>query len=411
MRTPPEKRNEVQKYLAGKFTAALTIKAEEITAALIPTEKAASGNLESQIRATESRRRKWSRIQALYDVGPPPPTHLLVRGNEQTPGLEVSPGFLRVLCSTDAAALAAPSPPFEGLSGRRIALARWLTRSDSPSSALLARVMVNRLWKHLYGEGIVPTQDNFGVQGQPPTHPELLEWLSSELVAEGWRLKPLIRLMTLSTAYRQASHRERVKPTQTTPADPEMIDPANQLLWRMRLRRIEAETVRDAILATSGDLDPACGGPPVLIEASPDGMVTVAQDDPAHPARAFRRSVYLTARRAYNVSLLTVFDQPLVATNCVKRSSSALPLQSLFMINDAFLAEQADHFATRIERSISDSGGDAVEAAFRLALGRKPNPHEIATCRALLRDQTERYRSRGDSPRDCAAPMPALSFA
>ncbi len=170
----------------------------------------------------------------------------------------------------------------------------------------------------------------------------------------------------------------------------------------MRLRRIEAETVRDAILATSGDLVETCGGPPVPIRARPDGMVAVPRDDPAHPTQAFRRSIYLTARRAYNVSLLTVFDQPLVATNCVKRKTSALALQSLFMINDAFLAEQADHFATRVERLTQASGGDPVEPAFRLALARKPNPAELATCRTLLQNQAARFRSRGDSPADSA---------
>ncbi len=396
VRTVPAKRSEVQKYLAGKFGDALSIKPEDITASLLPAEKTAAAGLEARIRATEARRRKWSKIQALYDVGPPPPTHLLLRGNEQTPGPEMSPGFLSVLCESDDAAIAAPSPPFDGTSGRRIALARWLTRPGSPSSALLARVMVNRLWAHLFGEGIVPTQDNFGVQGQPPTNPELLEWLSSELVANGWRLKPLLRLMTVSTAYRQASRREPETAHATSPR-PEAIDPANLLLWRMRLRRIEAETVRDAILATSGDLDLTCGGPPVPIKARPDGMVAVLEDDPAHPAQAYRRSIYLTARRAYNVSLLTVFDQPLVATNCVKRKASALALQSLFMINDAFLAEQADHFATRVERLTRASGGDRVEPAFRLALARKPNPSEAATCRTLLQNQAARFRSRGDS--------------
>ena len=166
-------------------------------------------------------------------------------------------------------------------------LARWLTRPGSPSSALLARVFVNRIWAHLFGEGIVPTQDNFGAQGQPPTHPELLEWLSSELVAGGWRLKPIIRRITLSTAYRQASHcGPDGSNSSLASVDPEMVDPGNQLLWRMRLKRIEAEAVRDAILATSGDLDPLCGGPPVLITASPDGMVRVAQNDAAHPARS-----------------------------------------------------------------------------------------------------------------------------
>jgi hypothetical protein len=204
-------------------------------------------------------------------------------------------------------------------------------------------------------------------------------------------------MMIVSTAYRQASRHE---PEQATGASAlaESIDPGNTLLWRMRLRRIESETIRDAILATSGDLDQTCGGPPVLIKARADGMVTVAQGDPAHPGQAFRRSIYLTARRAYNVSLLTVFDQPLVATNCVQRKTGALALQSLFMINDAFLAEQADHFATRVEGSARAHGVDTVEHAFRLALARKPAPSEIAICRDLLRNQAERFQSRGGSP-------------
>jgi hypothetical protein len=139
-----------------------------------------------------------------------------------------------------------------------------------------------------------------------------------------------------------------------------------------------------------------------MIKATPDGMVRVAQDGPADAARAFRRSVYLTARRAYNLSLLTVFDQPLIATNCVKRIASAVPLQSLFMINDAFLAQQADHFAKRVERLMQACGGDETELAFRMALTRKPNPHEIATCRELLRMQADRYVSNGASPREAA---------
>jgi hypothetical protein len=393
-------RTEVQKYLAGKFASALAVKSEEVKAALMASEKTAVTALETQIRATESRRRKWSKIQALYDVGPPPPTHVLLRGNESTPGAEVSPGFLRVLCATETQAAAATAPTFAGTSGRRAALARWLTRADSRASALLARVMVNRVWKHLYGEGIVPTPDNFGAQGQPPTHPELLEWLSSELIAGGWRLKPILRLMTTSTAYRQASRRE--PSDRKSPGDPEAIDPGNQLLWKMRLRRLEAEAVRDSILATSGDLDTTSGGPPIPIKARPDGMVTVAPDGQTHPAQAFRRSVYLTARRAYNVSLLTVFDQPLIATNCLKRNASALPSQSLFMINDAFLAEQAEHFARRVERSTQPSRDDAAALAFRLAVCRKPNPQEISTCRELLQCQTDRFLSCGHSSSESA---------
>ncbi len=162
--------------------------------------------------------------------------------------------------------------------------------------------------------------------------------------------------------------------------------------------------VRDAILSVSGDLNRKAGGPPVMIQARPDGMVAVANDRLATPADQYRRSVYLLTRRAYNLSLLTVFDQPLVATNCLDRGASALPLQSLFMINDAFLAEQADHFARRVERYRDASGSpeEPVIRAFRIALARDPNRAEMATCGELLHRQTDRGLSAGMPPREAA---------
>jgi hypothetical protein len=356
--------------------------------------------LEIQIVATESSRRKSGRIQALYDVGTPPRTHLFVRGSEQSPSAEVSSGFLRVLCRSDAQAIEAARPPYEGTTGRRLGLARWLTDPDSPASALVARVMVNRLWKNLFGEGLVPTPDNFGAQGQPPTHPELLEWLSCELVESGWRIKPLIRLIMTSTAYRQASRREGA--AASPEMDPQATDPGDELLWRMRLRRIESEVVRDAILAVSGDLDRAAGGPPVPIIARPDGLVEVARDKLARPADRYRRSIYLITRRAYNVSLLTAFDQPLVATNCLKRSASAVPSQSLLMLNDAFLAEQADHFARRVERLSPSSADRTIELAFRLALVRLPRVHEFEVCHELLRRGERLFLDQGTTPKVAA---------
>jgi hypothetical protein len=349
--------------------------------------------------AKESSRRMPVKIQALYDVGAPPRTHLLVRGSEQNPGPEVQAGFLRVLCPSDARAVVSTPPPYDGTTGRRLALARWLTDLDSPASALLARVMVNRIWKNLLGQGLVSTHDNFGAQGLPPTHPELLEWLSCELVEGGWRIKPLIRLIVTSTAYRQASHRDGSMAT--APVDRESLDPSGELLARMRLRRLESEVVRDAILAVSGDLNQAAGGPPVPIVARPDGLVEVARDKLADPADRYRRSVYLTSRRAYNVSLLAAFDQPLVATNCLERKASAVPLQSLFMLNNGFVAEQAEHFARRVERSSPRSPERVIELAFRLALVRRPAAVEIETCRELLcRDEQlflEKGTSRGDA--------------
>ncbi len=260
--------------------------------------------------------------------------------------------------------------------------------------------MVNRIWKNLFGQGLVPTADNFGAQGVPPTHPELLEWLSCELVEGGWRIKPLIRLIMTSTAYRQASHREETGAPSL--ADPESLDPAGELLWRMRLRRLESEVVRDAILAVSGDLKPAAGGPPVAIIARPDGLVEVAKGKLADPADRYRRSIYLTSRRAYNLSILTAFDQPLVATNCLERKASAVPSQSLFMLNDGFLAEQADHFARRVERLSPRSPERMIELAFRLALVRRPVASETETCRELLRRDERLFLEGGLSRGDAA---------
>jgi hypothetical protein len=366
---------------------------------LTSAEKEAARTVEALLAETAASRRTWGKIQALYDVGPPPPTYFLVRGSEQSPGVDVQPGFLRVLCRSDDQAAAAARAPHDGTSGRRTALARWLTGTESPASALLARVMVNRIWQHLFGRGLVPTPDNFGVQGQPPTHPELLEWLSCELVVGGWRIKPLIKLIVTSTAYRQASRRDHAS-TRSTP-DPESIDPGDELLWRMRLRRLESEVVRDAILTVSGDLHRGSGGPPVPIQTRPDGLVEIAGDRLSHPAERYRRSVYLTTRRAYNPSLLTVFDQPLVATNCLERKASAVPSQSLFLFNDAFLAEQAEHFARRLERVAGHRAPAArIELGFRMALARRPLADEAETCRALLREQERLFAARGLTPSD-----------
>src|SRR5262249_15390267 len=155
-------------------------------------DRAAERELGSRISEANSRRRTFDRIQALYDVGPPPPTHLLKRGNHETPGPEVQPGFLSVLCDSPTASVLPEAKRAGPTSGRRTALAKWLTDPQSRASALLARVIVNRIWQHLFGQGIVASPDNFGRLGERPTHPELLEWLSSEFVRNGWRLKPLI---------------------------------------------------------------------------------------------------------------------------------------------------------------------------------------------------------------------------
>jgi cytochrome c553 len=406
--TAADQRNEVQKHLAEKFTGLLSIKPEEVAAALTESERGTVADLESRVATANAGRRSWGKIQALVDLGPPPATYLLIRGDHLTPGPEVAPGFLRVLSRSEGDALASTSPPTEGTSGRRLALARWLTAPDTPASALLARVMVNRLWGQLFGRGIVSTPENFGAQGERPTHPELLDWLSGQFIDGGWRVKPLLRAMLVSDAYRQASRREAPSTGEVDPGavDPGAIDPGNELLWRMRLRRLESEIVRDSLLTVSGRLNPAAGGPPILIEAQPDGAVIVARSKLARPEDEFRRSVYLLGRRAYNLSLLTVFDQPQPATNCLSRDVSAVPLQSLTMLNDEFFRQQAGWLADRVTAASGPSATQRIELAFRYALARRPNPDETTWCGELLADQARLFQQAGQD--EAAASRQAL---
>jgi hypothetical protein len=390
-----------------------------------------------------AQRRRVGRIQALYDVGPAPVTYLLKRGQFETPGPEVEPGFLSVLSDTEHDAVVSqtkPSPSDSGPdSGRRAAFARWLTKPNSRAASLVARVMVNRIWQHLFGQGLVRTPENFGAQGESPTHPELLEWLSAELMTNAhWQVKPLIREIMLSAAYQQASTIaasvssnvgqaaslpfSAARPTSTTlfsatasrapinnwqasslPYEKAAkLDPDNKLLSRMPTKRLEAEVIRDSILAISGRLDSVMGGPPIRLLARPDGLVVVDESKLKRPADANKRSVYLLSRRAYNLSMLTVFDRPLFAVNCPKRDTSVIPLQSLTMLNDQIVAEESVHFATRVAALAPPTADGTVTAAFSLALCRQPDHRELVRCMQFLRQQSDTFRESGDSTRDAS---------
>jgi len=333
--------------------------------------------LEQEIAALNGRRKSFGKIQAAWEAGEPPPTYVFRRGNLTTPGAEVQPGVFAVLTDAQETTRLPAAPTGAKTSGLRTAWARWLTRPDHP---LTARVFVNRVWQHYFGEGIVATSDNFGHLGARPTHPELLDWLANEFVQSGWKIKALHRLIVLSSVYRQSS---------APHPEGNAVDPGNQLLWRMRLRRLESECVRDAVLAASGKLNRTLGGPPVPVEPRPDGMVIVPANKLAKPADAWRRSLYLFARRNYNVTLLNVFDQPVMATNCTRRIHSAVPLQSLTLLNDAFILEQARYFADRVAAGADQE--KQIEAAFELAFARPPTAAEIASSSVFLKKLRERY--------------------
>jgi hypothetical protein len=380
----PKKRTEVQKYLADKLGPLVDVTPGETRKALSPEQKQRIELLNRQIGEQKAGRRSYGKIQAAYEHDETPATHVLLRGNHLTLGPEVEPGTFAVLTDPKSRQ-SIPSNFNAASSGRRTAWAKWLTRPDHP---LTARVFVNRVWQRYFGEGIVATSDNFGHLGARPTHPEILDWLAVEFVQSGWKMKALHRLIVTSSVYCQASSITREHEAQASAA----VDPGNQLLWRQRLRRLESEAIRDAILTTSGALDRTQGGPPVPLEPHEDGMVVV-QTKGLPPAAAYRRSLYLFARRNYNMTLLGVFDQPVMATNCTRRIHSAVPLQSLTLMNDAFLLEQAERFAARVA-DLAPSRDKQIETGFRLALARKPTNEELTSALALLAKVEARYAGR-----------------
>jgi hypothetical protein len=392
---PAESRNEVQRYLVEKLGPAVSVSDEEVAAALTEEERAHIGSCEQRAADAEATRRSYGVVQALYDVGPPPTTFLLRRGDYLNPAEPVEPGVLSVL-DDPAAPLAMPAPQ-EGTatSGRRLALARWLVDPARPSGALTARVAVNRVWARLFGAGIVRTQGNFGRSGAPPSHPELLEFLASEFVRGGWRIKPLVRQIVSSAAYRQ--------PAKVDAPTAQQADPDDVLLWRMRLRRLEAEIVRDSILAASGAIDRRLGGPPLPLDPRADGMVVLKQDALPYPGAQHRRSLYILCRRNYHLSLLDVFDQPVLATNCPERTPSAVVTQSLALLHDEFLLEHAGRMAARVlaesprvgEAPAEPYSATTIAHAFEIALARPAADEEAAWCADFLARQAERHAAAG----------------
>jgi hypothetical protein len=346
------------------------------------TDKAASAKLEGQIQVLNGYRRKLEKIQALWDVGHVPTIRLLQRGSAESPGPKVTPGFLSVVCASGDCAAVRPDATQGQTSGLRLAFAHWLTSRNNP---LTARVIVNRIWQGHFGKGIVETPDNFGKMGSPPTHPELLDWLAVDFMQHGWSAKRLHRLILTSTVYRQSS-RQTAEPRV---AKANQIDPDNHLLWRMNLRRLEAEALRDAVLAVSGKLNVAMGGPAIMLKTWPNGLETVS--DPDAPSGAFRRSVYLLARRTYPLTFLGVFDYPIIDATCPRRVPSATPLQSLTLLNDEFIVQSARDLAERGNRLAGDAEPDPrkIEDVFTLALARSPSKSEIAISEEYLHKQRE----------------------
>ncbi|MFN0055164.1 MAG: PSD1 and planctomycete cytochrome C domain-containing protein [Planctomycetales bacterium] len=388
--TPADKRTEVQKYLADKLGGLLAVKPEEIAAALDEPARQRVATLEQQLAAAQGSRRSYGKIQAIWEVSAPPAAYLYRRGGYETPGPLVAPGFPKILTEAVAPPALAAAPGASS-SGYRTALAQWLVQPRHP---LTARVVVNRVWQQYFGRGIVSTPDNFGRSGALPSHPELLDWLATEFMRSGWSFKKLHRLIMTSAVYRQSSQTSLATAASgastPTAAEPQSEDPDNLLLSRMPLRRLESEIIRDALLAVSGRLDGATGGPPVPVKPLPDGMVVVETQNLPAGQSPFRRSLYLVTRRNYQPTELSVFDQPIVATNCTRRTSAAVALQSLAMLNGQFVTEQSEAFARRVIAAAGSDEPQRIDLAFRLALARSPTAEELELSRQLLARQRQR---------------------
>jgi hypothetical protein len=303
----------------------------------------------------------------------PKATQVLVRGNAALPGKAVEPRFLRVLCSSDTAAEPPPARSPNGQStGLRRRLAEWIA---GPQHPLTARVIVNRLWQHHFGRGIVATPNDFGKTGSPPSHPELLDWLSADLVRGGWRLKRLHRLIVTSETYQQSS---RIHNDQAV-----ALDPDNTLLWRQNLRRLEAEAVRDTILAVSGRLNLKMGGRGIFPTLPKEVLDTQSrpgagwENNMARDEQA-RRSVYIFVKRTLGVPLLDVLDFASPDSSQARRSVTTIAPQALILLNSEFVQEQAAAFADRLIREGGRDPRGNVRRMFRLAVGRLPSAEEEA---------------------------------
>jgi mono/diheme cytochrome c family protein len=348
----------------------------------------------------EAKLRKVPLVHGLTDMRPQPdPHYLLRRGEWNNRGRRVLPNAPAVVNKElEAFKITRPFPDAP-TSGTRLALAKWLTQPNHP---LTARVLVNRVWQQHFGRGIVSTAEDFGKTGVPPTHPELLDWLAVDFVNHGWSMKHLHRMIVNSSAWRQQS---RVRDVSAA------IDPENKLLWRMPLRRMDAEVVRDSMLKVSGQLNLSMHGPAVPLHTLPDGQVVGEES-----AEGNRRSIYLLHRRSTPITLLETFDAPRLTTNCIQRRTSNVVSQALLMLNSGFVDQQAEAVAEQIAASAHDTP-DQVSAAWLHVLGREPNAAEAARAKFFLAQQTGNYvlldgpagAANGDS--DTAPGLTGSSFA
>jgi hypothetical protein len=348
--------------------------------------------LEEQVRQRDQRLAalqaqrspKPGRVAWVSDVRPEArPVPLLKRGNPKTPGETIEPAFPAFLDRGRLLPIDA-SDSKGRTTGRRSAWARWLTAPGSPQAALLARVTVNRVWQQCWGTGLVETPDNLGLSGAAPSHPGLLEWLVADFVESGWSLKHLHRRILGSRAFQQSS---------APRADGLAVDPSNRGLWRYPVHRLDAEAIRDLMIAVGGGMDPKSGGPYVPTPRNGEGEVTLREGDPGSLAR----SIFLQRRRTQVPTLLANFDAPSVVFNCTRRARTTMPLQTLSLLNSEFTLGRAEDLARRLERECGASAAARIRRGFLLTCGREPDESESASSAEFVQRQSILHAAHADS--------------
>ena len=386
VRTPDGERSPYQRQIAR--IAEKQLVAAELTAPtkLPPEQKKRYEQLLSQLSAMRAERPEpLPAAMAVTDIGrDAPPTHLLAGGDWRKPRETLQPGFPHFLDTS--------TPDIRPASrtdstGRRAALARWLSRKDNP---LTARVLVNRLWQHHFGAGIVATASDFGQMGDPPTYPELLDWLAVEFVENGWSLKYMHLLMVLSATYRQDS---RVLPDDPNHRRALEVDRDNHLLWHARRRRLEGEALRDAMLALSGELSLRMFGPSARPKL-PAHISKYAWKPDARPQDQNRRSIYVLAQRNMRYPLFDAFDLPDMHNSCARRLTTTTAPQALLLLNGDFALERASRLAETLREQFGTEEASLIRRAYRLAWGRPPCEEEIQLGLRFLSNQVDTLLAR-----------------
>ena len=303
-----------------------------------------------------------------------PPSYFLLRGDPDSKAYPTKPGFISVITQGNPPT---EIPPADGrTSGRRLALAEWLVSRDNP---LPARVIVNRIWEHHFGKGIVPTLDNFGKMGEQPTNQALLDWLAVEFMNKGWSIKQMQRLIMTSEAYQMASEYDDAASAKN--------DPEDTYLWRYRIQRLEGEIIRDNIMSAAGSIDLTMGGPAIFphvddsfIKTLFRGIYRNQEDGPD----VWRRSIYIYQKRTLPSPMLQVFDLPDMSQSVGARYVSTMPTQALQLMNDDFVLRQAQLFADRVKKEAGDDVAKQVELAYRIALTRPPTQRELSLASDMI---------------------------